>query len=399
MWDYNIDDEDTVTEYGSTNIVSSRIVPVASSPTFNYPQSPATSRYTPTLSSANYNNNGPSWRKGPARPPRLTSYYPDLRQEGSGGGEDFISTIGKQYNDSDLISPTKTQYPGVMTSMIPPDTPHFSTKPPNHEPFINSRLDKVPLTAGKSSRIIIPANTFQDLEDGDTRDLSLRVIDRDTGKDIDDLDWARFKKDTQEILGLPLEDNIGIYNFRVIATDSGGESQQDTLVMAVRQYQVSRTFHHEFHASLVMMDRSQWRHPVDWKFALLDSLTSFFGDPDAGRVTVLEMTETTPGHIRMRWPNDTLPRQACPKHDIISLYNKMTVNERPSQLFKQAFRGQFRVRDLSLEYRGLCSVRHSDPVTQPPPEIRHGQGQYGGGGAGFDNSMPQIRNPVDKLNV
>lgn len=164
-------------------------------------------------------------------------------------------------------------------------------------------------------------------------------------------------------------------------------------------YQVSRTFHHEFHASLVMMDRSQWRHPVDWKFSLLDSLASFFGDPDSGRVTVLEMTETTPGHIRMRWTNDTLPRQACPKHDIISLYNKMTVNERPSQLFKQAFRGQFRVRDLSLEYRGLCSVRHSDPVTQPPPEIRHGQGQYGGGGAGFDNSMPQIRNPVDKLNV
>ena len=43
---------------------------------------------------------------------------------------------------------------------------------------------------------------------------------------------------TQEILSLPLEENIGIYNFHVIATDSGGESQQDTLVMAVRQYQV-----------------------------------------------------------------------------------------------------------------------------------------------------------------
>ena len=162
---------------------------------------------------------------------------------------------------------------------------------------------------------------------------------------------------------------------------------------------MSRTFHHEFHATLVMMDRSQWRHPVDWKFALLDSLASFFGNPDTGRVTVLEMTETTPGHIKMRWTNDTLPRQACPKQDIISLYNKMTVNERPSQLFKQSFRGQFRVRDISLEYRGLCSVRHSDPITQSPPENRRGQGQYGGGGASFDNSMPQIRNPVDKLNV
>ena len=94
----------------------------------------------------------------------------------------------------------------------------------------------------KYSRVIIPANTFQDLEDGDTRDLGLRVVDRDTGMEIDHLDWATFKPRTQEILSLPLEENIGIYNFHVIATDSGGESQQDTLVMAVRQYQVSALF-------------------------------------------------------------------------------------------------------------------------------------------------------------
>ena len=45
--------------------------------------------------------------------------------------------------------------------------------------------------------------------------------------------------------------------------------------------------------------------------------------------------------------------------------------------------------------RGVCSVRHSDPVTTSPDR----SGQYGGGGAGYDNSMPDIRNPVDKLNV
>ena len=94
----------------------------------------------------------------------------------------------------------------------------------------------------KYFRVIIPANTFQDLEDGDTRDLGLRVVDRDTGMEIDHLDWATFKPRTQEILSLPLEENIGIYNFHVIAMDSGGESQQDTLVMAVRQYQVSALF-------------------------------------------------------------------------------------------------------------------------------------------------------------
>ena len=42
----------------------------------------------------------------------------------------------------------------------------------------------------------------------------------------------------------------------------------------------------------------------------------------------------------------------------------MTIYERPSQMFKQAFRGQFRVRDIGLEYHGLCSVRHTNPAAQ-----------------------------------
>jgi len=386
MWDFNIDDEDTVPEYGSTNIVSSRVIPEASSPTFRYPQPPATSRQSPAATKS------PRLRNGPARPPRLTSYYPDLRQEGSGGGEDLISSLG-HYNDSDLISPTRTLYPGdVRTSMVPP-TPNMATSPPNHEPFVGNRLDKVPLVAGKSSRVIIPANTFQDLEDGDTRDLSLKVIDKDTGSDIDHLDWVTFRSDTQEIISLPLEENIGIYKFRVVAYDSGGASTADELVMAVRQHQVSRNFHHEFHASFQIVDKDQWRHPVDWKLSLLDSLVTYHGDQDPGGITILEMSENN-GVIKVRWTNDSLPRQSCPKQQIINLYGRMTSNERPSQSFKSAFHGHFRVRDISLEYRGVCSVRHSDPVTSSPDR----GGQYGGG-AGYDNSMPDIRNPVDKLNV
>ena len=140
MWDYNIDDED---------IVSSRIVPVASSPTFHYSSAPVTPRGGAHMTSAIVSTR--PGQPGPARPPRLNSYYPDLRQEGSGGGESFINTGLGHYNDSDLISPTRAHnFPGQMTSLVP--GPGQSSQSPNHEPFINSRLDKVPLTAGKSSR-------------------------------------------------------------------------------------------------------------------------------------------------------------------------------------------------------------------------------------------------------
>ena len=152
MWDdvtgtdYGVDDEDHVNEFGSTNIVSSRVVPVASSPIFSYPVSPSTGYSTPTTSRSPAHSSTP---EGPARPPRLSSYYPDLKGEGSGDG-DFIST-SRDFNESDLIAPTRTQY-SAPTSSLTPAIPPDQTPATNHEPFINSRLDKVPLTAGKSSR-------------------------------------------------------------------------------------------------------------------------------------------------------------------------------------------------------------------------------------------------------
>ena len=41
------------------------------------------------------------------------------------------------------------------------------------------------------------------------------LVTRDTGVALNDLSWARFSAPRQEILLLPLEENIGLYNFRV----------------------------------------------------------------------------------------------------------------------------------------------------------------------------------------
>ena len=75
----------------------------------------------------------------------------------------------------------------------------------------------------------------------------------------------------EEILTLRTEENIGIYNLQVVATDTGGESTQDTLVVAVRQHHLSRTFHHEFTASLAMVEPDSWQYALDWKLSALRS--------------------------------------------------------------------------------------------------------------------------------
>jgi hypothetical protein len=120
--------------------------------------------------------------RGPARPPRLSSYYPGFtpgQEEGSGlNTASFLSSSAPPpgHSGSSLIVPTRSsQYLPTSSSIVrleeeeedveEPDQP-VPPPPTNHKPFIANRLDKLPLIAGKSSRIIIPANTFQDLEAG-----------------------------------------------------------------------------------------------------------------------------------------------------------------------------------------------------------------------------------------
>ena len=40
---------------------------------------------------------------------------------------------------------------------------------------------------------------YQDLEDGDTRDLALRIIESDTQKDINSLSWIQFNQVSAEV--------------------------------------------------------------------------------------------------------------------------------------------------------------------------------------------------------
>ncbi len=149
--------------------------PVPASPTFSYPLSPNTrSAGGPALNAASAPTGTSSSReRGPARPPRLSSYYPGLsHEEGSGLDSSFVSSAAPPHHSgSGLIAPTRSSQYHLPTSSsvlpvpgtededmeaVPPPSP-----PTNHKPFIANRLDKLPLIAGKSSRIIIPANTFQ----------------------------------------------------------------------------------------------------------------------------------------------------------------------------------------------------------------------------------------------
>lgn len=395
-WDYGIDDEDHGEAGSSPDLVSSRTIPIQSSPIFQ--QAPSTRSSSSSTASPPAQAPPPKPREHFPRRPALTSQFPNHigKVDGSGGGSDneggfnIMEKPTGDHNDTEFINPTRPKYVDPISITLPQPV---ETTTINHKPFVTKRLEKIALTAGKASRIIIPADTFQDLEDGDARDLVLKVVQFGTGYPMDDLGWIKFNPEEQEIIALPLEAEIGEYEFQVIATDKGGMFEREMLQIVVRQHSSVRNFHHSFEASLTMGSLGNFKHDIDWKLAILDDVVGYFGDLDPSSITVLS-NRRRGGDIQFVWTNDTLSHQSCPKDSIEAIYGKM-VNRKSGDVtpgFKSALKKNFYVKKVSLKMKGLCSTRGGGGVDTGLVTPRLPQ-------SGFDNSMPQIRNPVDKLNI
>ena len=70
----------------------------------------------------------------------------------------------------------------------------------NSKPVVQRRLQKYPVTAGKSIRILIPEDTFFDQEDGNTRKLRLD-LKHENGSAVRNT-WLRFDPKKQAIYAL-----------------------------------------------------------------------------------------------------------------------------------------------------------------------------------------------------
>ena len=66
----------------------------------------------------------------------------------------------------------------------------------NSPPILQRKLKKIPVTAGKSIRWKIPADTFYDPEEGNTRKLKLSVR-RPNGSLLHGVDWLQFNEQSQ----------------------------------------------------------------------------------------------------------------------------------------------------------------------------------------------------------
>lgn len=153
------------------------------------------------------------------RPTEATSLVPEVTAETS----------------IDSVSGNSTELP-----LAPPPP----TIIPNRAPFVNKRISKLSIIAGKYWQFTIPEDTFMDVEDGNTRNLNLGFFIDSKMIPLDY--WIHFENENQYLFALPTKDNIGKYRFDLVAIDSQGASVVESVEIFVRQSSQSLSYTHKF---------------------------------------------------------------------------------------------------------------------------------------------------------
>ncbi|XP_049962600.1 dystroglycan 1 isoform X2 [Schistocerca serialis cubense] len=255
----------------------------------------------------------------------------------------------------------------------------------NIPPTIEHRLRKLPITAGKALRHIIPEDVFSDLEDGNTRNLRLMFKTLE-GTLVPPTYWVQFDREKQEVYALPLEEQVSRWTFVIEAMDREGKTVSDNLEILVQHHKGRRTVNHEFTLHLRLEKKYEFPTAVDWQLRVLDTLAALYGDPDTSRVTVRNLTVTDP--IIFTWTNDSLPRSHCPKDEIDRLYKRLTANEEgePSKALRDLLAHDF-IKVKKVSYRGIgqCEPpsKPDQPIVPPPSTT--------------ENFPPVPRNPIDHI--
>ncbi|XP_053985711.1 dystroglycan 1-like isoform X2 [Hylaeus volcanicus] len=309
-------------------------------------------------------------------------------------------TISTTYTYTVMVPSTTTTIASMSTSTTTstPTTTNVTAESPrvttenveygvrNSPPRQDRRLKKIPVTAGKPLSYVIPSDTFSDFEDGDTRRLRLNLYLQ--GAPLKMTHWLQFNRNTQEVYGLPLENDISTWTYELVAADSEGLNVTDRLDIHVQQHKLSRSVNHEFSIYLRIDKRTEFPTDVDWELRVIRSIAEVYGDTDTRHITVRSV-DIEHGQAIFTWTNDSLPRSSeCPKEYIDNLLNVLIdKNGDPSFALRNVLQPEIAVKRVVYQGIGQCE----DTSRPEPPKVSTQEPK--------SNISPVPRNQVDLVNA
>ncbi|KAI8127139.1 Dystroglycan [Lucilia cuprina] len=261
----------------------------------------------------------------------------------------------------------------VSSTTALPD--YVEPKIENSPPMIKSRLQKLAVTSGKSFKLSVPEDTFYDNED--LSNLRLELTDKE-GRELKSNSWLQFNAETKEIYGLPLDDAVSKWQYRLTATDSGNESVTETLEISVQQHRGVRTVNHEINISVKINEKNM--HYIDWQMSLINAIANTLGDANTNSIVVREIRANPqdPNIATLVYFNETLPTSECPERELNNLVKRLDVS-RLSDLVQPTLG----IKSLTGQLIGPCQKTAAAKPKTPTLNVK--------------NAPPVPRNQVDRV--
>lgn len=198
--------------------------------------------------------------------------------------------------------PVDDIYANVSTSTTSSTTSRSTTEPTttilNNRPFVNKRISKLGITAGKFWQFTIPEETFYDKEDGNTRQLRIGFF-----KDSEILPadyWIQFDNENQYLYALPTEDDIGRHRFNLVAVDLQGGEATETIEIYVRQSRQSLSYTHKFILANITWDNDRYPERIQAVSSVLERMAiQVFEESVSGGLNEAAQRQYTLRHINV----------------------------------------------------------------------------------------------------
>ncbi|VIO87598.1 conserved hypothetical protein [Brugia malayi] len=223
-----------------------------------------------------------------------------------------------------------------------------STKKDDRPPVRLHSLQTFTCRRGMMCEYTIPRETFIDVEDGDTRSLTLSVYPI-----VADNNWLTLDRKNKQILhGISL--NTGDFEFRLEARDSSNQMTSAPFrVTVVPELPTNHLF-------ILDVDHSSERLAKDPDIlcAFAEKLANSLGDrfPKNLVIKKIEAIDSVRRQSRVMFSNSSLSYKYCQKKAIEAIKHIMLTRRRDRirAEFVRAMDSRFHVRNVKLELRGSC---------------------------------------------
>uniref|UniRef100_A0A0K8V2B7 Dystroglycan 1 n=2 Tax=Bactrocera latifrons TaxID=174628 RepID=A0A0K8V2B7_BACLA len=258
-----------------------------------------------------------------------------------------------------------------------PSTDYVEPKAENTPPMIRTRLQKFAVTSGKAFSYSVPQDAFYDTED--LTNLRLDLTDKDD-RELKASSWLQFNPETHVLYGLPLDDSVSKWQYRLTATDSGNDSVTETLEISVQQHRGVRTVNHEISITVKINEKNI--HNIDWQLKLMRDVASTLGDENTNSLVVREIRPMPqdPNTATFVYFNETFPTNECPEAELNKLVKRLDASRLSDLVYPT-----LSVKSITGQLIGACQKSH---ITKPKPTTHMAT-----------NVPPLPRNQVDRVNA